>query len=332
MVLVSQCWHPGLVSVTKGLLGFILSHQQISCFFTFLYSMYLNQVGEQAWPFFNACHERQCLNPQGNARPVRRTCSNACLNDSQLQPHLLLYYTACAIPYVCLTLPSSHVKFANLREFIHQGMTLGRAPATKPLAPPSGSLGQWGCEGRALGLQPGAPIKSIFIAATPQWAGNIPFGGFYIPEAKPEASRASRYGARLQHTATPPSLIYPWSGSPLHLTSRRKKTSQVFSKELRQCHLLAGSDAEWPSLLAFRDLSRWQGCSRPSGLARAVVPGTCCREFTWCSAKNSQNEFSQLSLLTEINLGKFHLLILSKNSLGKNVFLLVLTFNPAFTK
>lgn len=55
-------------------------------------------------------------------------------------------------------------------------------------------------------------------------------------------------------------------------------------------------------------------------------------EFTRCSALSSQIEFSHLSLLTEIHLGKFHLLILSKNSLGENVFLLVLAFNPTLTK
>lgn len=113
-----------------------------------------------------------------------RTALTHTLNASQLQPHLVLYYTACAMPYVCLTLPSSHVKFKNLREFTQQGMTLGRTPATKPLAPPSGSLGQCGREGRALGLQPGAPIKPHFHCSNSPTSRQHPVWWLLYPRSK----------------------------------------------------------------------------------------------------------------------------------------------------
>lgn len=61
-----------------------------------------------------------------------------------------------------------------------------------------------GREGRAAGRSPVPPENDIFFAAPPQRAGNIAFGGAYIPGKKP---RAGWNGARLQHTATPPSLI-----------------------------------------------------------------------------------------------------------------------------
>lgn len=49
---------------------------------------------------------------------------------------------------------------------------------------------------------------------------------------------------------------------------------------------------ERPPLLAFGDLSRRQGCSRPSGLARAAVPGVSCRFHMLVSIKQPKRVFS----------------------------------------
>lgn len=103
-------------------------------------------------------------------------------------------------------------------------------------------------------------------AAPPQRADKIPLWGGLTPgeqsPARCPGPAGMELGCSLAGRCHPrSSLIKPWPGSPLPLTSRRRKSSQVLSKERRKCHLLTGSNAKWLPLPAFCDLSHCRGCS-----------------------------------------------------------------------
>lgn len=193
-----------LVSVTKRPVRFTLSLQQVSGFFTFLTPRTFKQVGEQAWPFFNARHERQNFvskqvpKPRVNhTSPTQRTALTQTLNGSHAQPHLL--HCLCHVLRAPGT-PSLPVKLGNSRQLSRPGRRpAGNGLWRHPAAVRAGRARPWGA-----GCAPPArcPHKTTLSWQHLPKEPPTSLWGVHAPGAKPQ-SRPGPAGIELG-CSTPP--------------------------------------------------------------------------------------------------------------------------------